>query len=48
MTENQELGVEVLAELSGKNGLWVAHAEDMDPCDYHWHGTDGACFTLLY
>ena len=48
MTENQELGVEVLAESSGKNGVWFPKAEDMDSCNYHWHGTDGVCFTQLY
>jgi hypothetical protein len=48
MTENQELGVEVLAESRGKNGVQFAKAEDMDSCDYHWHGTDDACFTQFY
>jgi hypothetical protein len=48
MTENQELGVEVLAESSGKNGVGFAKAEDMDSCYYHWHGTDGVGFTQFY
>lgn len=48
MTANQELGVEVLAKLSSKNGVWVAKAEHIDSCDYHWHRTDGVCFTQLY
>ena len=48
MTENQELGVEVLAKSSDKNGVSFAKAEDMDSCNYHSHGTDGVYLTQLY
>jgi hypothetical protein len=48
MSENQELGIEVLVELRGKNGVYVAEPEDEDPCEYHWHGPKFLCPTKMY
>jgi len=48
MSENQELGIEVLAELRGRDGVYVADPEDADPCEYHWHGPKFLCPTKMY
>lgn len=43
MKQNEELGLQVLAEFRGKNGVLVQEAEDAPACDYHWHGEDEEC-----
>jgi len=43
MKENEELGVEVLGNLRGKNGVLVGEAEDAGCCEYHWHGEAEVC-----
>jgi hypothetical protein len=43
MKENEELGVEMLRELRGKNGVSVGEAEDAGGCEYHWHGEAEVC-----
>jgi hypothetical protein len=48
MKENNELGMDVLAELRGKNGMKVTKAEDAYPCEYHWHGEEDICTAKLY
>lgn len=43
MRRDEELGVEVLGELRGKNGVLVGEAEDAEKCEYHWDGEGEVC-----